>query len=193
MEQYLNYYMEDEATTSAGDVGEFTPQLSTTKRKALEAKKKKFEAAKKDYDEAKKKLEGADFADDGDGLGEVDKKKKKLEMKKKKLEMKKKKAEGENPFAKKDDKKKSKLTENSNMIEETENYKFYNDGDRKVFEILDEADFNMFYQGLKKANNRIWRQGETCSKMMEHMNKNRGLWFEVRFGDRIYKPFDKGF
>lgn len=80
---------------------------------------------------------------------------------------------------------------NSNMIEETDKFKYFLEGDKKVFEILDEADFNIFYQGLRKVNPRFWRQSPITVKMMERMNENRGLWFVVRYGDKQYKPFDK--
>lgn len=153
--------MEDEGTTSAGDMGVFTPTLggagTPEKRKMKTEKGKKVSDDSKSLSKAEKEGVKKMFADKG----------------------------------------KTKLSEDikkdSNMIEETTKYKYYNDGDRKVFEIMERADFDMFYQGLRKKNNRIWRQGETCTKMLQIMNENRGLWFEVRFGDRMYKPFDKGF
>ena len=79
----------------------------------------------------------------------------------------------------------------SYMIEDAGEYIYFREGEKKVFEMFEEKDFNVFIQGLKKSNPRFWRTTPTNEAMMIKMNENRGLWFEVRFGDQVFKPFDK--
>ena len=182
MEQYLNYYMEDEATTSAGDMAVHTPVMGQPKkRKGMEDElEEKPKTGRQAVLKRQKRttMVNKEIRADIKKYGSLD-----AALKAKKTE------ELEETTQQKD----------PNMIEETATYKYYNDGDRKVFEMLDESDFHKFYQGLKRGNNRFWRNSPmmggspTTEKMMEKMNENRGLWFEVRYDNRIYKPFDKGF
>lgn len=91
---------------------------------------------------------------------------------------------------KESEKKRASMKE-SYILEDAGAYVYFREGEKNVFEMFEENDFNVFIQGLKRNNPRFWRTTPINEKMMEKMNENRGLWFEVRFGDRSYKPFDK--
>lgn len=90
------------------------------------------------------------------------------------------------------DPKKRKNKQEKKVIKETEDFKFYEEDGRKIFEIMNAKDHDNFRLGLQKHNYRYWRQFKAGEELLEIMQYNRSKTFTVRFGKNDYRPFAMG-
>jgi len=89
-------------------------------------------------------------------------------------------------------KNKKKEKDNNMIIKENDQFKFYKEGERKIFEFKNHSDFENFQLGLKKANHRYWRLTEACISMLEMLQQHKGKEFVVRFQDKECSPYMTG-
>lgn len=78
------------------------------------------------------------------------------------------------------------VTETTETV--NEGWKFYQEGDQKIFEIIKEDDFNQFRIGYKKGNRRYWQQNPVLREMMDCMNSEKTRNFVVKFKEGLYNP-----
>jgi hypothetical protein len=90
-------------------------------------------------------------------------------------------------------KKLSKGEKDMDTIQETDGYRFYNSGDRKVFEFLKTEDFPNIQLGFKKRNFRYFRESESGRDLLEALLTHKGKNVVVKCGDFEWKPFVLGF
>lgn len=90
-------------------------------------------------------------------------------------------------------KKLSKGEKDMDTIEETENYKFYKVGDRKIFEFKKTEDFPGIQLGFKKRNFRYFRESQAGLDLLNTLNAHRGRDFIVKCGNYEWSPFTLGF
>ena len=89
---------------------------------------------------------------------------------------------------------KNKLGEkNMDTIQETDGYKFYNSGDRKIFEFKKSEDFANIQLGFKKRNFRYFRESQAGTDMLETLQSHKGKNFVVKCGNHEWRPFSLGF
>jgi len=85
-------------------------------------------------------------------------------------------------------KRKEEKKKKEEKIVEESGYSIYNDGDKRVFEINDYTDYQVFNMGLQMNNPRQWRGNETCNEFLNDYNTNRSHNYSVRWNGSDVQP-----
>lgn len=78
------------------------------------------------------------------------------------------------------------------IIEETDEYTFYERGSQKVFELKNFNDHMLYLRGIKEGRNRYWRQHPVTNEINQKLNEFRSRDFIVKYEDQESSPVAKG-
>ena len=89
--------------------------------------------------------------------------------------------------------KKKKEKKDMELVTESNGYNVYKKDNKRVFEIKDEYDFQVFRKGLNGKDPRVWRGNDTCTDFLNDWNGNKSRSYSVRWNGSDVYPANMGF